>query len=368
MPSSSSPFPSSAGLTPAAGPSAVTSPPTPSAQPPAPPSPPVPGRRPIWDRVSLLWLVFAANIAVFVVAAALLAWTPATVHRVATPSELVVLAIGVALMLAVDLVLLRRAFAPLRRLAAVMERVDPGQPGRRAEAPQGAGREVVALASALNSMLDRLEDERRESGRRALAAQESERKRIARELHDEVGQTLTAIALRAERAAGEPSPQSAALAEMAETVLRSLEDVHRIGRELRPEALDDLGLVNALIVLCSRVDGEAGLHVRPDLERELPPLSPEVELVIYRVAQEALTNVLRHAAAGAAIVSLHPGPDRLVLTVTDDGRGLPPGGREGGLGGMRERAMLIDAQLEVGAGPDGGTAIVLTVPTHESHR
>jgi two-component system, NarL family, sensor histidine kinase UhpB len=158
-------------------------------------------RPPPGDRVSLLWRVFAANIVVSVIAVALLAWTPATVHRVATPGELLVLAIGLAVMLAVDLLLLRRAFAPLRRLAAVMSAVDPAQPGRRAEAPESAGREVVALANALNAMLDRLEGERRESARRTLEAQEGERKRIARELHDEVGQTLTAIALRAERAA-----------------------------------------------------------------------------------------------------------------------------------------------------------------------
>ncbi|HEX4010979.1 MAG TPA: sensor histidine kinase [Solirubrobacteraceae bacterium] len=357
MPSPSSPVPPGPALTSVRRPAAAAPPPQSD-----PTAAGTAGRR-LWDRVSLLWLVFAANIAVFVVAAALLAWTPVTVHRVATPSELVVLAIGVALMLAVDLVLLRRAFAPLRRLASMMERVDPGQPGRRAQAPRGAGREVIALATALNDMLDRLEGERRESGRRALAAQESERKRIARELHDEIGQTLTAIALRAERAAGEPSPQRAALAEMAETVLQSLEDVHRIGRELRPEALDDLGLVNALIVLCSRIDGEAGLHVRRNLEWELPPLSPEVELVIYRVAQEALTNVLRHATATEATVALHPEDERVVLTVTDDGRGLPAEVREGGLSGMRERAMLIEAQLAVGPGPGGGTEIVLTVPT-----
>src|SRR5262249_32737900 len=148
---------------------------------------------------------------------------------------------------------------------------------------------------ALNAMLDRMEDERRESVRRALAAQEGERSRIARELHDEVGQTLTAVALRAERAASEASHQDQALTEIAETVLRSLEDVHRIGRELRPEALDDLGLVNALLALCSRVARQSGLRVKRDVDWSLPPLSPEAELVIYRVAQEALTNALRHS-------------------------------------------------------------------------
>lgn len=323
---------------------------------------PARGRGQPWDRVSLLWRVFAANIAVFAAAFALLAWTPVTVHRVATPSELLILSIGLALMVAVDLVLLRRAFAPLRKLAAVMSEVEPAQPGRRAHASPGAGREVVALAHALNSMLDRLEGERRESGRRALAAQEAERKRIARELHDEVGQTLTAIALRAQRAAAEEPTHSQALTEMAETVLQSLQDVQRIGRELRPEALDDLGLVNALIVLCSRVDGQAGLRVRRDLKWDLPPLSPDVELVIYRVAQEALTNALRHARATEVAVTLRRAANDVVLVVSDDGRGLPAQANEGGLAGMRERAMLIDADLQIETGSRQGTEIVLRVP------
>jgi two-component system sensor histidine kinase UhpB len=312
--------------------------------------------------VSLLWRVFAANTVVFVVAVALLAWTPVTVHRVATPRELLALVIGLVIMLAVDLVLLHRTFAPLRRLAGVMSEVDPGQPGRRADTPSGAGREVAALARALNAMLDRLEGERRESSRRALAAQEGERTRVARELHDEVGQTLTAIALRAERAASEPSEHGRALAEIAESVLRSLEDVHRIGRELRPEALDDLGLVNALIALCSRIDRPDGLKVRRDLDWHLPPLSAEVELVIYRVAQEGLTNALRHAGATEVTLSLGQEGREVILAVRDNGRGLPAEITERGLAGMRERALLIGADLAVGPAGDRGTEILLRVP------
>ncbi|HUA45404.1 MAG TPA: sensor histidine kinase [Solirubrobacteraceae bacterium] len=325
-----------------------------------------------WEHVSLLWKVFAANVVVCVVATALLAWTPATVHRVATSGELVVLAIGLIGLLAVDLVLLRRVFAPLQRLATLMARVDPYQPGRRAEPSSRAGREVVALAEALNSMLDRLEYERRESGRRALEAQEAERSRIARELHDEVGQTLTAVALRAERAAAEDkAAQREALTEIAETVLRSLDDVHRIGRELRPEALDDLGLVNALIALSSRVAGQAGMRVRRDFDADLPPLSRDVELVIYRVAQEGLTNALRHAGGDELRVSLKRVDGRVVLAVADNGRGIGEPMREGGLAGMRERALLIDARLEVrsgdgtGTGTGTGTEIVLDVPVPE---
>jgi two-component system sensor histidine kinase UhpB len=321
-----------------------------------------------WQNLSLLARVFAANILVFVVAFALLAWAPVTVHRVATPSELVILSIGLAAMLGVDLLLLRRAFGPLRRLAGVMGSVDPSQPGRRAEAFSKAGREVVTLAEALNSMLDRLEEERRESSRRALAAQEGELARIARELHDEVGQTLTAVALRAERAAGEASLQSEALTEIAEIVLRSLDDVHRIGRELRPEALDDLGLVNALIALCSRIVRQGGMRLQRDLEWQLPALSPEVELVIYRVAQEALTNALRHAQGTQVALSLKHADERVVLVVSDDGSGLPELTDGSGLGGMRERAMLIGAELEIRSGADHGTEVTLTVPVASAQR
>jgi two-component system sensor histidine kinase UhpB len=272
------------------------------------------------------------------------------------------------LMLAADLVLLRRAFGPLRGLAAVMSAVDPGQPGLRAEPPRRAGREVVALAEALNAMLDRLEDERRESSRRILAGQEGERSRIARELHDEVGQMLTAVALRAERAAGDASRQGDALNEIAHTVLRSIEDVQRIGRELRPEALDDLGLVSALVALCSRVGLQGSMYVRRDLDWRLPTLSSEVELVIYRVAQEALTNVLRHAGAREVTVTLRGAEGCVVLVVRDDGQGLPEARREGGLAGMRERALLIDAVLDVHPGAGGGTEIVLSVPVDGEER
>ena len=315
-----------------------------------------------WGSVSLLWRVFGVNAVIWVVALALLAFTPATVHRVATPQELAVLSLGLIGMLAIDLVLLRRVLGPLRRLASVMGAVEPGHPGRRAEASPGAGREVLALAEALNSMLDRLEDERRDSGRRALVAQESERARIARELHDEVGQTLTAVALRAERAAGEPSTQHQALREIAQSVVQSLDDVHRIGRELRPEALDDLGLVNALIALTTRVSEQSGIQINRELEGGLPSLAPEVELVIYRVAQEAMTNALRHAGATRLSVSLHRDGDQVGLRVSDDGRGVPAHPQEGGVRGMRERALLIGAELEIRSANGSGTEVRLSVP------
>jgi two-component system, NarL family, sensor histidine kinase UhpB len=169
-------------------------------------------------------------------------------------------------MLAVTFILLRRILSPLRRLTELMRPVDPDRPGRRLDDGGLGEAEVAELAGAFNEMLDRLEAERRESARVALAAQEGERLRVAPELHDEIGQSLTAVTLRAERAAGDGvTDQSGELDAIADHVRSSLDEVRRIARELRPQALDDLGLVNALISLCSRAGAQGGLWV----EREL---------------------------------------------------------------------------------------------------
>ena len=121
------------------------------------------------------------------------------------------LLVGLVVMLLVDLLLLRQALSPLGRLSRVMQTIDLLRPGQRAVGFERSSSEVLALAEAFNEMLERLEDERRESSGRALAAQEGERLRIARELHDEIGQTLTAVALRAEHASARAEPERAEL-------------------------------------------------------------------------------------------------------------------------------------------------------------
>lgn len=308
----------------------------------------------------MLWRVFAANAAVFAIAFAVLALTPVTISSPIRLVELVILLVGLAVMLLVDLLLLRQALAPIDRLVRTMEGIDRLQPGQRAVGFEQASSETRALAQAFNEMLDRLETERRESSARALAAQEAERLRIARELHDEIGQTLTAVALRAEHAAGQGGPERQDLAELAAVVQQSLHDVRRISRELRPEALDELGLVNALIALCSRVSEQGGMRIQRRLEGGLPELSAEVELAIYRVAQEALTNAMRHSKATEATVSLSREDGELVLSVADNGRGLPKHVAEGGgLTGMRERAMLIGAALMIDSVPGAGVEVTL---------
>ncbi len=315
----------------------------------------------------LLWRVFAANAAVFALAFALLALASVTIHASVRVDELVVLLVGLLVMLLVDLLLLRHALRPLARLSNVMGAVDLLRPGQRATGFQDSSREVLALADSFNQMLERLEQERRENSTRVLAAQESERLRIARELHDEVGQTLTAVALRAERAAAHAGEQRADLDELAKIVQHSLEDVRRIARELRPEALDDLGLRGALIALCSRVSDQTGIHIERQFDISLPSLSNGNELAIYRIAQEALTNAVRHSQADEVAVSLARNNGDLVLAISDDGEGLPQEADEGaGLTGMRERAMLIGARLDVRSSSGEGVAVTLRLPVGEA--
>jgi two-component system, NarL family, sensor histidine kinase UhpB len=315
--------------------------------------------------MSLLWRVFATNAAVLVAATLVLVVSPATVSFPVALAEVVVLAGGLAAMLALNLVLLRRAFGPLARLTRFMRGVDPLRPGERA-AVGPADPEVAELTVAFNEMIERLETERRESARTALAAQERERTRIARELHDEVGQALTAVMLGLERTARRADATVRGDVEEArEAVRASLEEVREIARRLRPEALDDLGLASALAALTNEVSRRTGLRVERRVAADLPALEPEAELVVYRVAQEALTNVARHSGARRAWVTLgRDGGGGVELVLRDDGRGFDAGTNGGGAGlrGMRERAVLIGATLAVESRPGTGTTVRLRLP------
>jgi two-component system sensor histidine kinase UhpB len=154
------------------------------------------------------------------------------------------------------------------------------------------------------------------------------------------------------------------LEELRETARQGTEDVRRIARRLRPEALEDLGLQSALAALATSFGEQAHIRVNRHLEPPRLPLSEEQELVIYRVAQEAMTNVARHAEASAVELRLERSDNRIVLTVLDDGRGLPPVAHTAshGIRGMRERAMLIGAELAITPAPDHGTEVKLSIP------
>ncbi len=328
----------------------------------------------------LLWRVLAINAVVLVVAVALLLLAPVTVSDPPTVAEVAALFAGVLAVLLVLWLLLHRAFVPLERLAAFARRVDPLRPGERAEVGS-SDPQVAATTRAINEMIERLERERRESARDALSAQEAERIRIARELHDEVGQTLTAVVLQLERAARDAAARAEAgpsagvpardelrehVEEARELARHAAEEVREIARRLRPEALDDLGIASALVSLATASGRHSGVRVAHRIDGALPPLGDDAELVVYRVAQEALTNVARHAAADTAELLLEAAPPgNVTLTVRDRGAGFDPAavdGGERGIRGMRERAVLVDARLEIESAPGAGTTVRLTVP------
>jgi two-component system sensor histidine kinase UhpB len=313
--------------------------------------------------MSLFARVCIANIAVFVAAGLALALSPVTVSSPIALIEAVVLTGCLTALILLNVALIRPAFAPLERLAEAMRSVDLLRPGARLSAI-GSG-EVAQVATAFNEMLERLEQERRHSSARALLAQEAERRRVAQELHDEVGQTLTAVLLQLKQAARRAPPGLVEeLSDAQEVTRASLQEVRRIAQDLRPEALD-LGLRAALTELCTAMERRTGVRVERSFEQDLPSLDPEVSLVMYRVAQESLTNVARHAGATTVELRLERVGHHVALVVDDDGRGLAVRQSEGrgGIRGMQERALLVDGTLSLGPSGLGGLCVRLEVPT-----
>jgi two-component system sensor histidine kinase UhpB len=224
---------------------------------------------------------------------------------------------------------------------------------------------VERIELAFLRMMRRLEAERRRAGSAALAAQEEERARVARDLHDEVNQSLTGLLLRLE-AAREAAPpeleaELAATKALANQAMRELLD---LARNLRPTALDDLGLAAAIAGLVERL-GAGEVDAAIEIEGDFSDLSDDAQLVVYRVAQEALANAARHSGAEHVAVTLRHGAEEVELSVLDDGRGFAfdEADRGLGIGGMRERALLVDGELTLESRPGAGTTVRLTIPS-----
>jgi two-component system sensor histidine kinase UhpB len=274
-----------------------------------------------------------------------------------------VLGFALAATVAVNIWLLSRRFEPLQRLVTEMQTADlskPPEPPAVAEGPV----EVVSLERSFHAMLERLEAERRGAANAALSAQERERERIARDLHDEVNQALTALLLRLEAVRRQaPDPEVAAeLAEIGSLISRAMSELLDLARGLRPTTLDDLGLKAALATLVEEVEREAGIAAGFEAEGELEGVPDDVQLVTYRVAQEAVTNVIQHADARHLRVRLIGAAGGAIeLRVSDDGAGYA-GGRSNerlGIAGMRERALLCGGELTVESEPGAGTRVTL---------
>jgi two-component system, NarL family, sensor histidine kinase UhpB len=326
-------------------------------------------------KASLLTQVLTVNTVVIVatVAAAIAVGTSLNGGDSTGPRPLLVLGAAIILTILANNFVLRRRFAPLESLTRTMERVDLAVPGTRAQPVDGESADVARLRETFNVMLSRLETERIGAASAVLRAQESERARLARDLHDEVNQALAAVSLRlAATAEGAPPEFAEELAETQRLATQAMHELLGLARELRPAALDDHGLVPALRTQVRMFGERWGIPANFAADGTRPMLGEFEQLVAYRVVQEALSNVARHARASRVKVTVMGcnGPE-VRVTVSDDGEGIDPNslsnGRSG-LAGMRERALLAHAQIDVRSTDGGGTTIELTLPSRGAIR
>ena len=322
------------------------------------------GEDPIVKSRPLITQVLAINL-LLVAATALVATVAVDTHLTSGIGgrEALVLGLAIAATLLGNWLLLHRQFEPLDRLISSMEKIDLANPQKRQPAAhRSASAEVQRLEAALERMFTRLEAERIDAGRAAVQAQERERTRIAQDLHDEVNQALTAVSLRLqasiERA---PAALRRELTETKRLSSQAMEELLMLARKLRPAVLDDHGLIPALHSQVADFGDQTGIRAQFSARGTIPRLSPEEQLVIYRVTQESLSNIAQHAGAQRVDVELSF-VGRTVLRINDDGCGFS-GPRDGGLGvsGMRERALLVGGRFTIYSKPGRGTRVELAI-------
>jgi len=329
--------------------------------------------------VPLFYKVLIANVAIVMFGAIAGTWVTATTFRdIGAPSrfELILMFVGfgVALSVTVNYLVLRAAFQPLDSLERLADSVRDGDLTARAHPLPLSDPQLARLVDTFNETLDELERGQarlRELTTQVIEAQEGERQRIARELHDDTAQILFAQLLRITALKSSSHEAVRQTAETLETqTVEAIEGVRRLALELRPPALDDLGVREALGDLAQRFSENTGTHVDLEVTGSRDRLAPETELVLYRVAQEAVTNIVKHARATEARITLARWPNRVDLTVDDNGAGFDPSdsrprdsrGLGLGLFGMEERVVLVGGSLAIRALIPSGTRIAVSLP------
>lgn len=282
--------------------------------------------------------------------------------------------LGALVSVIVNYLVLRAAFAPLRSLEATVTAVRNGDVLARAPHLATSDPAIDKLRETLNGMLDALAGYRgqlRATSSKIITAQEEERRRISRELHDETAQALTSLLIRLRLVQNARTLEEAhrEIAELRELTVQTIEEVRKLAIELRPTTLDNLGLVAAIEWYCRDYRERIGATIAFDVHGTPRRVHPEIELVVYRVAQEALTNIARHAGASEASVVLAFSDDSLEMRIRDNGIGFDPSSiderEERGLGlfGMRERVELVGGSFSIRGGPGIGTVLVMRVPS-----
>jgi two-component system sensor histidine kinase UhpB len=279
--------------------------------------------------------------------------------------QFLILVLAILLTLCVNLWMLQKRFAPLERLVDRVEAIDPAKP-TTFELDEHPADEIDRLALSFRGLLHRVDEERSRSSKLVLNAQEEERRRVARDLHDEVNQALTAVLLRLEALAQDvPPAQAEEVAELKRLTGQAMDELLHLAHQLRPTALDDHGLGPALEAQVRGFAERTGVDARFELEGNPNRLGEETQTVVYRVVQEALSNAARHAAPGRVEVRLTSSDAGAELRVRDDGTGFDPlAPANGGLGlaGMAERARLAGGVLDLRSARGSGTELTLRVP------
>lgn len=347
---------------------------------------------------TLLAQVLAVN-AILVAVTALVATLVAgkAIGAALDSHTLLLLFLAVASAALLNSILLRWRLEPVTKLIKKMEEADLSNNGWRADPPRRAASEVRDLTTGFNRILDRLEAERQLAARRVLDAQEKERKRIAQDLHDEVNQALTGILLRIEAVMDQaPAELKDELRYTKTLTNQAMGELIALARQLRPPELEEHGLLPTLRAQTTEFERLTKAPTHFIVHDQLPALTAEEQVAIYRITQESLSNIARHAHASEVTVELF-GEDDLRLRIHDDGVGLNSSVEGGsteteigdgkpvsdtryttsatavapqqtslGLSGMRERALLIGASLSIDSGDGQGTTVQLKLRDRQS--
>ena len=331
-------------------------------------------------RIPLFYKLVIANGAIALIGVVGCAALVASAIRSDPAADLVgiilpVAATAVGLGVLINALLVRLALTPLRNLETAADQVRAGREDARAAESAVSDAGIEQVVRAFNAMLDSLGLYRRRLRAvaiRALDAEEAERKRLSGELHDNTAQSLAAILVQLRVAcAGLPADYAARLGATSDQISQLINDLRHMAQQLRPPALDMLGLGAAITAHARNISESAGVRIDVQLDGQLDgALTRETELALYRIVQEALLNVVRHANARTARVELRLEPTLLTARVVDDGRGFDVARAfdQGALGliGMSERASYIGGSVEIRSRSGAGTSVQITFPIKEA--
>lgn len=323
------------------------------------------GRAVLLRRLPLIGQLVVGNALILLAAVLVVMVGPVTVSYPVNLGEVITLVLGLVAVVTLNAIVAGRALRPLSELSTALHDLD--SPGATLPILVRRDDEIGRVATAFNAMLERLDGERESTMRAAISAQEDERRWVARELHDEIGQGMTLLLLRLKMLADAVPPEHRpAVEELASSARAVIDEVRAVSARLRPDVLENLGLASALTALVRDVGATTGIEASIELPTTATQLDAEDDLVIYRVAQEALTNVVRHAQATSVRLSF-TGPPDVVLTVADDGIGIQgPAGT--GIIGMRERSRLVRGRLDLESTPGNGTVVTLRLAARGGDR